>query len=66
MIYKALRFDDPALVWIPPMLLYPQLWWALSSSLSIRLTHGRNHALWIYFKLTTQRPSLCMQANLSP
>ncbi len=25
-----------------------------------------NHALWIYFKLTTQRPSLCTHANLSP
>jgi hypothetical protein len=45
MIYKALRFDDPALVRIPPMLLYPQLWWAFSSSLSIKLTHGQIHSL---------------------
>lgn len=45
MIYMALRFDDPPLVRIPPMHLYPQLWWALSSSLFIRLTHGRNHSL---------------------
>lgn len=66
MIYMTLRFDDPPLARIPPIHLYPQLWWAFSSSLSIRLTHERNHALWIYFKLTTQRPSLCMQANLSP
>jgi hypothetical protein len=45
MIYMALRFDDPALVRIPPMLLYPQLWRALSSPMPIRLTHGRNHSL---------------------
>ena len=45
MIYMTLRFDDPPLVRIPLMLLYPQLRWALSSSLPIRLTHERNHSL---------------------
>jgi hypothetical protein len=45
MIYMALRFHDPPLARIPPMHLYPQLWWAFSSSLPIRLTHERIHSL---------------------